>query len=285
MRIFDRISNGWTIGNISLSIIKNNPSLLLFPIISGISMIIVFLSYFGGGLILLLGASLSSFSSLESLANSDLLADSVVYVIAFGFYLTNYFIVIFFNVALVHCAKRILNGKETSVGEGINFALTKVINILSWAILAATVGVILKIIQQRAGKFGEIISSILGVVWGIATFFVVPVLAYENVGPIDALKRSSDIIQNKWGESLGANFSFSIFTFLGLVATILAGMLLAVGIHPVAGLIAGILLFLLVLSTVSAAEVVFLAAAYEHVNERPSKLFQGKILDNMFVRR
>ena len=101
----------------------------------------------------------------------------------FLFYLINYFIIVFFNVGLVHYAKMILEGKETSVSEGIQYATTRAGTILAWASLAATVGIILKTIQERSGAIGSIIVSIIGMVWSIATFFVVPVIAYEDVNP------------------------------------------------------------------------------------------------------
>ena len=206
MRFFERLSNGWRLGKISLLTIRENPSLIVFPFISGISLILVTLSFFGSGY-LAFGEEILAIADDEIAANS---LDAILYVMVFLFYLLNYFIIVFFNVGLVHCARRILEGHETTVREGINYATTRVGSILSWAILAATVGMILKAIQENSGTFGQIISGIIGMVWGIATFFVVPIIAYEDVNPIEAVKRSGQIMKDKWGESIGANFSFGL---------------------------------------------------------------------------
>jgi len=280
MKILDRLSNGWKIGKMSLKTIHDNPSLMLFPVVSGISLILVTLSFFGGGY-LLFGDTIAAVGD-ESTALSNL--DAILYLAVFVFYIANYFVIVFFNVGLVYCAKKILEGKETSVGEGIRFALSRISTIFSWALLAATVGMILKTIQERAGAIGGLITGLIGMVWGIATFFVVPVIAFENVTPIQAVKRSASIIKEKWGESLGANFSFGLFSILGLILVVLPmGFIFGAALHPVAGIVIGIILFLLIQTVVSAASMIFLTAAYEHVNDQPNNYFDGDLLDDMFV--
>ena len=137
------------------------------------------------------------------------------YVIMFLYYLVNYFIVVFFNTALVHCTRLYFKGEEVTIAKGLQFSMSRLGAIFSWAVFAATVGFILKIIQENVGSLGKIITGLLGIVWSIATFFVVPVLAYENVGPIGAFKRSTQLMKEKWGESLGATFSFALIHFIG----------------------------------------------------------------------
>ncbi len=280
MKIFDRLSNGWKIGKMSLKTIHDHPSLMLFPVVSGISLILVTLSFFGGGY-LLFGGSITELGDEVTISTS---LDMMSYLAIFAFYILNYFVIVFFNVGLVHCARKILNGKETSVGEGINFALSRISTIFAWSVLAATVGMILKTIQERAGAIGGMITGLIGMVWGIATFFVVPVLAFEEVTPIQAVKRSASIIKEKWGESLGANFSFGLFSILGFFLVVLpTGFIFGAALHPVAGIIMGIILFLILQTVVSAASMIFLTAAYEHVNDNPNQYFDDDLLDDMFV--
>lgn len=277
MSFFGRISNGWAISKTSLKTIRENPSLMIFPLIAGTSLILVALSFVGG-------TYLFYAEGLAAPSGEDLAGKDIVFMMAgFLFYFINYFIIIFFNVGLVHCAKQILEGEQTSVSQGIRYAFSRLGVILAWASLAATVGLILKTIQERAGAVGKIITGIIGVIWGIATYFVIPVIAYENVGPFQAIKRSSEIIKNKWGESLGANFSFGAFTVLGLLLIALPiGFLIGYAIHPVAGFLAGLLIYLAIQTVMSAANVVFLAAAYQHVNEAPVGHFSSDLLDDMF---
>jgi len=281
MGIFDRLSNGWKLGKMSLATIRDNPSLMLFPVISGAALTMIIISFLGGGYYFF-GDEIS-----RQVGSSDGNTGEILsYVGMFIFYLVNYFIVVFFNIGLVHCARMILDGRETSFTDGINFAGTRLSVIFQWAVLAATVGVVLKAIQEKSGSVGKIITGIVGAVWGIATFFVVPILAYEDVSPIEAVKRSGQIMKDKWGESLGSNFSFGIFSFLGIFfVAIPLGFLMGYFVHPGVGIGVGILAFLLVNVVVSAAKVVFLTATYQHVNNLPTGNFDGRVLDGAFARK
>lgn len=240
---------------------------------------------------ILIGVTPTKLSTQEFLKEDDskeanLNDFGMVDLLLFAFYIINYFVIVFFNVGLVYCAKRILDGEKTSVGEGINFAFSRISTIFAWALLAATVGIILKTIQERAGAIGGVITGLIGMVWGIATFFVVPVIAFEDVSPIQAVKRSGQIIKEKWGESLGANFSFGLFSILGLfLVAIPAGFITGAVIHPIAGIGLGIIVFLIIQTAVSAANMIFLTAAYEHVNDnRSNDYFDDDLLDDMFVK-
>ena len=283
MKIFDRLSNGWKLGKMSLETIKDNPSLMLFPVVSGAALTLIVLSFLGGGYFLF-GDSIRA--GIDNEVASEGTMDILMYVAAFLFYLVNYFIIVFFNVGLVYCARLILEGEKTSFAEGISYAMTRTQTILAWAALAATVGMIIKTIQERAGSLGHILSGIVGIVWSIATFFVVPIIAYEDVSPIEAVKRSGQIMKDKWGESIGANFSFGIFTFLGVILVALPlGFAIGAIIHPIAGVAVGILTFLLVNIAVSAGKMVFLTAVYQHINNEPIGKFEGDVLDSIFVKK
>lgn len=280
MRLFDRLSNGWKLGKTSLRTILDNPSLMLFPVISGFSLVLVSISFFGGGY-LLFGEEILAVSED---GNGENQLSGVAYFLAFIFYFINYFLIVFFNVGLVHCARMILEGRPTSVGEGLRFAQTRLMSVLGWALLAATVGIILKTIQEKTGSIGSIITGIIGIIWSVATFFVVPVLAYEDLSPFEAIKRSASIMKEKWGESIGANFSFGLFTLIGLfLSAFPIGILLAIVVHPIVGIIAGILVFLVVQAAISAAKMVFVSAAYQHVNNEPTGYFKAEELDDVFV--
>ncbi len=283
MKIFDRLSNGWKLGKMSLETIKDNPSLMLFPVVSGAALTLIVISFLGGGYFLFADSLMEGVNmGVESEGTMDI----IMYVAGFLFYLVNYFIIVFFNVGLVYCARHILEGEETSFAEGISYAMTRTQTILAWAALAATVGMIIKTIQERSGSLGQILAGIIGIVWSVATFFVVPIIAYEDVNPIEAVKRSGQIMKDKWGESIGSNFSFGLFTLLGIILVALPlGFLFGALIHPVAGVAVGILAFLFVNVAVSAGKMVFLTAVYQHVNGEPVGRFEADTLDGIFIRK
>ena len=145
MKFFDRLSNGWQLAKTSLAIIEEEKSLLLFPVLSTLALIMVCATFFGGGYFIFGEELLTAADTAETGAAVSPFA----YVLAFLYYFVTYFVIIFFNSALVHCAVQILNGEQTSLSEGLEFATSKLDKILAWTSIAATVGLLLKILQSN----------------------------------------------------------------------------------------------------------------------------------------
>ncbi|HLG39022.1 MAG TPA: DUF6159 family protein [Chitinophagaceae bacterium] len=275
MNFFDRLGNGWTIAMSSFKVLKEKKDLVIFPILSGISILLVVGSFFTA-----VGSSIGW--------NTDNLGEynaPLYYLILFVFYVVNYFIVVFFNMALVHCSRLYFRGEEVSVRDGIKFSMSRIGVIFSWAFFAATVGLVLKMIQENSGWLGRIITGIIGVVWGVAIFFVVPVIAYENKGPIEAVKRSIQLMKQKWGESLGATFSFGLIQFIGVL--VVAATLFFVGsiFHPIAGFALAFIGAFLVVSIISAAEVIFVSAVYHNIDGDLDKHFNQQMVNDLFEKK
>ena len=278
MGVFDRIGKGWNLGMTSLKVIKKNKQLVLFPIISGVFLFVVIGSFLG------LAYTKWGFEYFEMVQQGS----PADYAIAFVFYLISYFVIIFFNVGLVHCTRIYLEGGEPNFRDGVQFSMKRIPIILGWSALSATVGLIIKAIQENSGTVGDIVASVIGIIWSIATFFVVPVLAYEEVGPFEALKRSGKIMKEKWGESIGASFSFGILSFLGVLLIALpVGFLLSL-IHPAVGITVGLLIVFFIQSIVSSAEMVFITTVYHQINgEIPidNNDFDSEMLDDLFIKK
>lgn len=260
----------------SLKIIGENRNLLLFPVLSSIALIFITLTFAGGTFA---AYGMDPDRLLNALAGDNRV---MLYALLFMLYLVNFFVMVFFNVGLVHCARLILSGHTTSIREGVEFSGSRVRTILSWSLLSATVGVILQILEDNLGGIGKLIVNIIGVVWSVATFFVVPVIAYEDVSPIQAVKRSSQMMKEKWGESIGANFSFGVFLILGYVGVIVLTILL-LQLQPVLAIGLGVVAILLLHTVVAAAKTVFLAAAYNHMTDQPIGRFEERSLDSLFI--
>jgi hypothetical protein len=178
---------------------------------------------------------------------------------------------------------KVLNKEETSLGAGLDFANSRIGKIFGWAVLSATVGTLLKFLQS-SGKIGEIIASIIGITWSVMTFFVVPVLIFEEKGVIDTVKESGRMMREKWGESITANVSFGLFNLLGVLLSFAIGVSLAT-FSPALGIITGVFLFVLVLTVTATARTVFVAAVYNHVSGQPVGEFNGDMLDSVFIKK
>lgn len=134
--------------------------------------------------------------------------------LGFSFYFCNYFVIVFFNTALVACAMKIMAGEVPTVGYGLKVAMKRLPQIMAWAFVSAIVGMILNAIENSHEKVGQIIAWILGAGWMILTFFVVPVIAVEGVGPFKAIKTSVSTLKEAWGDSIRGNFSMGLMTFI-----------------------------------------------------------------------
>jgi hypothetical protein len=274
MRFFDRLSLGWEIALNSFKVIKENKQLLLFPVFSGLALLAILATFVAG----LFAASSVDIENLPAELDAVLLGSTLL------FYFTCYFVILFFNVALIHCTKMYFNGETPTVRAGIAYSVTRIKAILLWAFFAGTVSGVLKIIQENTGWIGRLISGLIGIVWSIATFFVVPVIAYEETDPIKAVKRSSALMRENWGESLGSAFSFGIIKLIAVFGIGMIGWLLSF-IHPVVGIIAGGTGLLAVITVLSAAEVIFISAVYHRINGNPVEQFQEQLVQRLFEKK
>jgi Family of unknown function (DUF6159) len=272
MNIFEKLSNGWALSLDSLKVLKENKQLIIFPVLSGISMILIIGSFIMA-MLASVGWEIGEIREQGTVFN---------YVAGFLFYLVNYFVVVFFNTALIECTRDYFNGEVPSVRKGLQFSVSRLGAIFTWSLFAATIGFSLRLIQENLGWLGKIITGLIGIVWSIATFFVVPIIAYENLNPFQAVKRSTQLMKDKWGESLGATFSFGLLKLVAFIA--ICGPLFVAGyfINPIVGIILAVLGAFFVMAVASAAQTIFISAVYHNLNGDPVKNFNEQFAESLF---
>jgi hypothetical protein len=257
--MFDRIGNSWNLIKASAAVLRKDRELLIFPIVSMMASIMLMISFalpmwFSG-----------AFESIER--GNNILA----YVVGFLFYLCQYTIVFFCNTALVGAAMIRLRGGDPTVNDGLRIASQRFPTILGYAFIAATVGMVLKTISERVGILGKIVVSLVGFAWNVATFLVVPVLVMENVGPTDAIKRSSQLLKQTWGEQVvgnaGMGLAFGLLTF-ALIMVGVGVIMAAASIGSMVllfGAIAGVVLAVVAMGLVASALTgIYTAAVYNY---------------------
>lgn len=255
-----RIANGWALARQSWRVLMLDKELLLFPLLSGIACLLVLASF-------AVPLLLSGWVPREE----EIAGEALTYVVLLAYYFANYFVIVFFNSALVACAMIRFDGGNPTVGDGLGAAAQRLPQIVAWAALAATVGVILKIIENRSEQIARIVAGLLGLAWSIATYFVVPVLVAEKLGPFQALRRSAEILKRAWGPAIVGNFGIGLIVFPGALLAVVpavAGGLLAVQARSVGALLAGVglslVLALLVALIASTLNSILLAALYRY---------------------
>jgi hypothetical protein len=263
-----KFSRSWELVKESFGILRSDKQLMLFPILSSIACLIVSIIIGTGGTLLSMPSMASAAAAGEKWHPA---MSPFFYPGLFALYVANYFVIVFFNVALVGVANSRLVGGTWTFRDGLELAWARKGTILQWALVAATVGVILKSLEERMGILGRIIMRIIGVAWALACYFVVPVLAFEDLTPIEAVKRSSKLFKETWGEKVVGGFSFSlVFFVLALpgVGLFVVTLFLAIAAHSAAMIMLGfclMFLYFLLLSVVSSAvQGIYNAALYRY---------------------
>src|SRR5262245_46605146 len=218
--MFDRISNGFSLARSSWAVLVKDKHLLWFPIVSGFLFLVVLASF------VVPLATLVDWNAFDQQVQANNGKPPVwVYAVAFAFYFCTYFVIIFCNSALISCAVMRFNGQEPTLGDGFRMACARLPQIFAWSLVSATVGLLLKVIENAHEKVGYWVAAILGTAWSIMTYFVVPVLVVEKVGPFQAVGRSVSIIKKTWGEALVGNLGLGLFMFLLFIPVIILFLL------------------------------------------------------------
>lgn len=241
----NRISVGWQLTKKSWAVLRNDKSLMWFPILAGIFSVISLLLLVG----LAAGLDLSGIlpfikHSQDATGNENLDLQPWAFVFLVVLSYISVWLTVFFNTALASCAVRSMQGEDTTVREGIRDAWARKGAISAWALIVCTVGMILRALEERLGFIGTIIAGLLGLAWGLITLFAVPVIALEGLGPWATLKRSAHIFKERWGESLTGRAAISIITSLAAILVLSSGFALALVagmyIDPIAAVVVAI---------------------------------------------
>ena len=286
--MFDRIAYGWELTKESVRVLRLDKELLVFPLLSGFSCLLIL----AGFALPLWNSDYASVIFNEGALRDELAKDPLAYLIAFAFFAVNYFVIVFFNSALVSCAIIRFRGGDPTVGDGFRIAFSRLPVILAWSLVSATVGLILKVIESRSERAGQIAAALLGAGWTIATYFVVPVLVVEQVGPIQAVKRSLSVLSRTWGEAVTAGFSKGFFVFLAslvaIVPIVAGGFALSAGQIAIGAVLiaCGVLALLLVSLISTALDSILLAALYLYAAEGSvPRHFDDSLLEHAFGQR
>jgi len=252
-----KFGRSWQLMKTSLGVLRKDKEIMIFPVLSFIACVIILVSFFTGFWFL-------------GLPSSDSLSWLWIVVI-FLIYLFLYFIVIFFNTAIIACANIRLNGGDPTVSDGLRIASQNIGRIFIWALISATIGVILQAIRQRGGWVGKLIAGVFGIAWTYVTFFIIPVLIYEKKGTASSIRRSASLFKQTWGETIIGTFGFGIvfvlLALLGILPVILGGVL-----GGTTGLIIGLIISFFYWAFIgvvaSATNGIYVAALYQYATKK-----------------
>ena len=254
-----RFQRSWELTKASWAVLRQDKELAWIPLLSAIVTVAV------AALFVLPAIAVSDFSP-EGDSSSP---GPMLYLLTLAASVVITFVATYFNGALVSGALERLRGGDPTLGSAFRGAHAKFHRLLPWALFAASVGIVLALIQNI--RFvGPIISRVLGLAWNLITFLTIPVLLVEDRGPVDALKRSAGLFKQTWGENVIAQFGFGLVGMVAMLPGILVGgALMASGTAALVVLGGALMVVSVVVVSivVSALSGIFKAALYLYAAE------------------
>ena len=293
--MFATIGRSFRLVKVCSHVLAVDKELVLFPVFSTIGMVLVLLTFLGVGI---------GIGALDRVGTGQYSILDIV--VAWLFYTVCYFVSIFFNSALVFAAHERLAGGDPNIRSGLRGASGCIGTIFVWAIIAGTVGLILKILSNMArdategedggvnvmGIIAQIIVALVGAAWTMATYFVVPCIVIEKLSLGAAFRSSFSMLRRTWGEQVTADFGLGLASLLayilaGVITFILFLILSPLGIVGVIGaIVVGIALFFGIFLIFTTVEGIYKAALYNYAfdGEVPS-LFPNDVIVGAFHER
>jgi len=216
----------WELMKASWHVLMRDKALLVFPVVSGVACFLVLLTF----VVPALGLGAAGQGNLFR-GQGGVLG----YVLLFCYYLCNFFVVLFFNAALVDFVVTRMHGGEPSIGASLRAATACMPQIAAWAVVSSTVGVVLKALEGRAGLLGRLVISLVGVAWTLVTYFVVPIIVVERKGALEAVGDSKDLLARTWGKQIVSGLGFGLLGFLltipaiAIIVAAIAGVAISQG--------------------------------------------------------
>ncbi|WP_221032847.1 DUF6159 family protein [Actomonas aquatica] len=225
-----KFARSWALFKASLVVLRQHPSLLLFPIITFVCTLVITGFFLTPAVFYPTGYSLNESEHWISLARmigvyqdgvveGPIRPEPVVYAYGALLYLVSMFIATFANTAFYHQIIQAFSGEAVSIRAGVAFALTRLRSILMWSLFAGVIGLIIKMLEERLGWVGALVMRFVGVVWSVASVFAIPVLIREGkANPIALLRSSAQTLRQTWGEAL-----------IGYLGVTFGGWIVAIG--------------------------------------------------------
>ena len=255
-----RIGNAWRIGQASWAVLAKDRELAVVPVVAGIGALLVFAAVAGPGYLLLGGSDAVETSNVALWLVVALATVAATWVSAIG------------QAAVVAGAGQRMEGGDPTLTTAYATARARTGRLLGWAVMATVVSMVLDQIEQRLGMLGRAVSWIGGLAFAVMSFLALPIIVFEDVGAVEAFKRSSRLLKGTWGEQVTFSFGLGLLGLLAVLPAIaVGGGLAATGILPlvVLGVAAAFVWVMLVVAVTSALSAVFKTALYRWAKGLP----------------
>jgi hypothetical protein len=199
-----RIRAGWELTKKSWRVLRDNRTLLRFPLFAALT-----------ALVLLAVVVLPGLYLIDK--GTSTVGGAVL--VAIGGYVAT-FVTFYFSVGLAAAADRIFHGQEATVGDGLAVSRSRAGAIAGWSLVSVVAGAVFAALENIRG-LGPIVSGLLSTAWSLITFLAVPVIAIEGAGPVETVKRSAALFRERWAGQVTGNVAIGgIVLLLGVLPAI-----------------------------------------------------------------
>lgn len=224
----DRIGQGWELAKVSLRTVRRRKRIVLLPVL-GVLALTVLLAGFLAGTTLALGVSVTQL----------VLAVAVLVVGGFVLNLILFFLLVLLNAAVAVFALELFDGGTPTVFGSLRRTYHGGRPLAAWAFIAALVSTLLRVAQVLVPAI-HLELVVAGFVWTFFVPLVAPIVLFEGLGPIRAVRRSTRIRRSTWVEGVSGLVSvYAMFILLGTAGVLppAIGFLLADGLGLAIGLL------------------------------------------------
>ena len=244
---------GGTLVKAAWSALRADKELLSLPIVGGVASLL-------GLLPLLVITIVMNAGSENDNSNPSGIIVAVAIVSAFLVAI----ITTFFAVALAAGAHERMNGGNPTMKSAMAVAWKRKKGVIGWALLATTVGLVLQAIKDKVKGGGAIIAMLGDLAWAVASFFAIPIIAANDVGPIEALKLSTSTMKKRWSSAARVQLRLGLYG-LGLALLMVAGLFLVAMVAKVSTVLAVVVGVVLALVLLAAMLVLNAVTSYARV--------------------
>lgn len=278
-----RIRNTIELAKTSWGVLQKDRELVVLPVLSFIAAALVFAVFVIPGVLALPEETTTGAAAEEQ----PIPALSVILFVLGSLAAT--VVSVFFTGALVAGAHERMSGGDPTVSSAIGKATQRIPGLVPWALLTATVGMIIQALRERAGAIGQFILGGIDLAWNVASFLTIPAIVIDDKGPIDGFKSSAGLLRQTWGENLASQVGFGLVGFVAVIpAIVLVAIAAAANVTAfiVAAFVIAAVWIALVLAVISALGGIFKAALYLYATQgRAPEGFEGADLGGTFTRR
>lgn len=229
---FDRLKTGWMLTKDSIAVIKTSPKLMVFPLLAAIAAVFFLVLFF------------------LPLVIADVIGGGLEYVVLFVLYFVTTFTATYFSAVLVYASNEVFHDRDPGIRESMRAINDRLGPIVVWSLIAATVSIAFRILENSDSPLSSILRGLFALGWSIMTFFIVPVIVFEEVSTTSMFRRSGATFKDTWGETLGAGFGITAIVIgigIGLILIALALSAPIAVVFPGPGILLAVVLVALAL--------------------------------------